>query len=323
MSKIRYRYNTKTLSYEKAVTPLRTRVLRVISFLGTASVIGVISVLIAFRFFDSPKEKQLRRELEKMKLQYELANRRVDNLGLVVEDLEHRDDNIYRVVFEAEPIPDDIRKAGFGGADRYSALEGYDNSKLMISLAQKLDRLSKEMYIQSKSFDEVVKMAKGKEKLLASIPAIMPLSNQDLRHQPSGFGWRTHPIYKTPEFHPGMDFAAPQGTEIYATGDGVVTAADDKSQGYGNRVVIDHGYGYETLYGHMVRSIVKPGQKVKRGEVIGYVGSTGLSTAPHCHYEVHKNGELMNPLNYYRNDLTPEQFAKLVEMASQSSQAFD
>jgi murein DD-endopeptidase MepM/ murein hydrolase activator NlpD len=323
MSKIRYRYNTKTLSYEKAVTPLRTRVLRVISFLGTASVIGVISVLIAFRFFDSPKEKQLRRELEKMKLQYELANRRVDNLGLVVEDLEHRDDNIYRVVFEAEPIPDDIRKAGFGGADRYSALEGYDNSKLMISLAQKLDRLSKEMYIQSKSFDEVVKMAKGKEKLLASIPAIMPLSNQDLRHQPSGFGWRTHPIYKTPEFHPGMDFAAPQGTEIYATGDGVVIAADDKSQGYGNRVVIDHGYGYETLYGHMVRSIVKPGQKVKRGEVIGYVGSTGLSTAPHCHYEVHKNGELMNPLNYYRNDLTPEQFAKLVEMASQSSQAFD
>ena len=323
MSKIRYRYNTKTLSYEKAVTPVRTRIFRIISFLGTASVIGVISVIIAFRYFDSPKEKQLRRELDKMKLQYDLVSRRMDNMTAVMKDMENRDDNIYRVIFEAEPIPSDIRQAGFGDVNRYAALEGYNNSDLMIALTQKADRLMKEIYIQSKSFDEVVKMAKGKEKLLASIPAIMPLSNKDLRHAPSGFGWRTHPIYKTPEFHPGMDFAAPQGTEIFATGDGVVSAADDKSQGYGNRVVIDHGYGYETLYGHMLKSIVKPGQKVKRGELIGYVGSTGLSTAPHCHYEVHKNGELMNPVNYYYNDLTPEEYAKLIELSSQPSQAFD
>ena len=323
MSKIRYRYNTKTLSYEKAVTPIRTRIFRIISFLGTASVIGVISVVIAFRYFDSPKEKQLRRELDKMKLQYDLASRRMDNMTAVMKDMENRDDNIYRVIFEAEPIPSDIRQAGFGDANRYAALEGYNNSDLMIALTQKADRLMKEIYIQSKSFDEVVKMAKGKEKLLASIPAIMPLSNKDLRHAPSGFGWRTHPIYKTPEFHPGMDFAAPQGTEIFASGDGGVSAADDKSQGYGNRVVIDHGYGYETLYGHMLKSVVKPGQKVKRGELIGYVGSTGLSTAPHCHYEVHKNGELMNPVNYYYNDLTPEEYAKLIELSSQPSQAFD
>lgn len=323
MSKIRYRYNTKTLSYEKAVTPLRTRIFRVMSFLGTASVIGAISVFIAFKYLDSPKEKQLVRELEKMRLQYELVDRRIDNMSKVMEDMANRDDNIYRVIFEAEPIPSEIRQAGFGGVDRYSALEGYNNSELMIALTQKADRLTKELYIQSKSFDEVVKMAKGKEKLLASIPAIMPLSNKDLRHQPSGFGWRTHPIYKTPEFHPGMDFAAPQGTELYATGDGTVSVADDKSQGYGNRVVIDHGYGYQTLYGHMLRSVVKPGQKVKRGEIIGYVGSTGLSTAPHCHYEVRKNGELMNPLNYYYNDLTPEEYAKLIEMSSQASQAFD
>jgi murein DD-endopeptidase MepM/ murein hydrolase activator NlpD len=323
MSKIRYRYNTKTLSYEKAVTPLRTRIFRIISFLGTASVIGVISVVIAFRYFDSPKEKQLRRELDKMKLQYDLVSRRMDNMSAVMKDMENRDDNIYRVIFEAEPIPSDIRQAGFGDANRYAALEGYNNSELMIALTQKADRLMKEIYIQTKSFDEVVKMAKGKEKLLSSIPAIMPISNKDLRHAPSGFGWRTHPIYKTPEFHPGMDFAAPQGTEIFATGDGVVSAADDKSQGYGNRVVIDHGYGYETLYGHMLRSVVKPGQKVKRGELIGYVGSTGLSTAPHCHYEVHKNGELMNPVNYYYNDLTPEEYAKLIELSSQPSQAFD
>jgi murein DD-endopeptidase MepM/ murein hydrolase activator NlpD len=322
MSKIRYRFNTKTLSYEKAVTPIRTRIFRVISFLGTASVIGSIAVFIAFRYFDSPKEKQLRREVEKMKLQYDLQNRRLDNMNAVMQDMENRDDNIYRVIFEAEPIPNDIRQAGFGGVDRYSALDGYDNSQLMISLTQKVDRLAKEMYIQSKSFDDVVKMAKGKAQLLASIPAIMPIANKDLNHAPGGFGWRIHPIYKTPEFHPGMDFAAPQGTEIYATGDGTVTVADDKSQGYGNHVVIDHGYGYETLYGHMLKFVVVAGQKVKRGQLIGYVGSTGLSTAPHCHYEVHKNGALMNPVNYYYNDLTPEQYAKLIEMSSQSP-AFD
>lgn len=323
MSKIRYRYNTKTLSYEKAITPIRTRIFRVISFLGTASVIGVIAVIIAFKYFDSPKEKQLRRDIERMQLQYNLLGRRVDQMNLVMEDLASRDNNIYRAILESDSIPDAIRKAGFGSMDRYQSLEGFDYSSLMVSLTQKVDRLEKQMYIQSKSYDDVIKMAKGKEKLIASIPAIMPISNKDLRHAPGGFGWRTHPIYKTPEFHPGMDFAAPEGTEIYATGDGVVTAADNKSQGYGNHVVIDHGFGYETLYGHMSRIAVKPGQVIKRGQVIGYVGSTGLSTAPHCHYEVHKNGELMNPLNYYYNDLSPEEYAKLVELSNESGQAFD
>lgn len=323
MSKIRYRYNTKTLSYEKAITPIRTRIFRVISFLGTASVIGVIAVIIAFKYFDSPKEKQLRRDLERMQLQYNLLGRRVDQMNLVMEDLASRDNNIYRAILESDSIPDAIRKAGFGSMDRYQSLEGFDYSSLMVSLTQKVDQLEKQMYIQSKSYDDVIKMAKGKEKLIASIPAIMPISNKDLRHAPGGFGWRTHPIYKTPEFHPGMDFAAPEGTEIYATGDGVVTIADNKSQGYGNHVVIDHGFGYETLYGHMSRIAVKPGQVIKRGQVIGYVGSTGLSTAPHCHYEVHKNGELMNPLNYYYNDLSPEEYAKLVELSNESGQAFD
>lgn len=323
MSKIRYRYNTKTLSYEKAITPIRTRIFRVISFLGTASVIGVIAVIIAFKYFDSPKEKQLRRDLERMQLQYNLLGRRVDQMNLVMEDLASRDNNIYRAILESDSIPDAIRKAGFGSMDRYQSLEGFDYSSLMVSLTQKVDQLEKQMYIQSKSYDDVIKMAKGKEKLIASIPAIMPISNKDLRHAPGGFGWRTHPIYKTPEFHPGMDFAAPEGTEIYATGDGVVTVADNKSQGYGNHVVIDHGFGYETLYGHMSRIAVKPGQVIKRGQVIGYVGSTGLSTAPHCHYEVHKNGELMNPLNYYYNDLSPEEYAKLVELSNESGQAFD
>jgi len=324
MSKIRYRYNTKTLSYEKAVTPIRTRVFRVISFLGTASVIGAIAVFIAFKFFGSPNEKQLQRKLDRMKLQYDLLNRRADNMDSVLTDLEDRDNNSYRVIFEAEPIPDDIRRAGFGGAERYNSLEGMgDLSDVMIALTKKYDRIEKQMYIQSKSYEDVLKMVKGRENMLASIPCIMPISNRDLRHEPGGFGWRIHPIYKTPEFHPGMDFAAPQGTEIFATANGVVTVADDKSQGYGNHVVIDHGYGYETLYGHMVKFIVVVGQQVKRGQVIGYVGTTGLSTAPHCHYEVHKNGQIMNPINYYQLDLTPEQYEMIIKQSEQNSQSFD
>ena len=323
MSKIRYKYNTKTLSYEKAVTPLGARIFRVLSFLFTASTIGVVAVVIAFKYFDSPKERQMRRELDKMKLQYDLLSRRVDGMDDVMTDLASRDNNTYRAILEMDSIPDEIRKAGYGSADRYASLSKYTNSQLMVMLTQKVDRLQKEMYIQSKSYDDIVKVAKGNEKFLASIPAIMPIQNKDLRHQPGGYGWRTHPIYHTPEFHPGMDFAAPQGTEIYATGDGIVTAADDKSQGYGWHVVIDHGFGYETLYGHMVKLNCKAGDHVKRGQVIGFVGSTGLSTAPHCHYEVHKNGELMNPVNYYYNDLTPEQYALLVKLASESARTFD
>lgn len=323
MSKIRYRFNRKTLNYERAVTSMRTHVFRVLSFLGTASVIGALAVVIAFKFFDSPKEKQLRRELEKMKLQYNLVNGRVENMNKVIEDLEHRDDNIYRVIFEAEPIPTDIRKAGFGGVDRYADLEGFDNSQLMLKLTQKVDRLAKEIYIQSKSFDEVIKMAEGKKQLLASIPAIMPISNKDLSHTPSGFGWRIHPIYKISKMHTGMDFTASLGTIIYATGDGIVEVADSESAGYGSHVVINHSYGYETLYGHMSKILVKKGQHVQRGEKIGLVGSTGTSTGPHCHYEVIKNGQKINPVNYYFLDLSPQEYATIVSQSDRNNQSFD
>ncbi len=323
MSKIRYRFNRKTLNYERAVTSMRTHVFRVVSFLGTASVIGALAVVIAFKFFDSPKEKQLRRELEKMKLQYNLVNGRVENMNKVIEDLEHRDDNIYRVIFEAEPIPTDIRKAGFGGVDRYADLEGFDNSQLMLKLTQKVDRLAKEIYIQSKSFDEVIKMVDGKKQLLASIPAIMPISNKDLSHTPSGFGWRMHPIYKISKMHTGMDFTASLGTIIYATGDGIVEVADSESAGYGSHVVINHSYGYETLYGHMSKILVKKGQHVQRGEKIGLVGSTGTSTGPHCHYEVIKNGQKINPVNYYFLDLSPQEYATIVSQSDRNNQSFD
>jgi murein DD-endopeptidase MepM/ murein hydrolase activator NlpD len=323
MSKIKYKFNTKSLTYEKVTIPFRKRVWQALSYLATGLVFATITILIAYKYLDSPKEKQLQREISELTLQYEILNNRMVEVTEVLDDIQERDNNVYRTIFEAEPIPQSIRKAGVGGVDRYKELQGYNNSDLIVETTKRLDRISKQLYIQSKSFDELVKLVKSKAKLLTSIPAIQPISNKDLRHQPSGFGWRTHPIYKTPEFHPGMDFAAPEGTEIHATGDGIIARADDMAQGYGNHVVINHGYGYETLYGHMTKFVVHVGQQVKRGQLIGYVGSTGLSTAPHVHYEVHKNGDIVNPINFYYNDLTPEQYQKLIELSSQSSQSFD
>lgn len=323
MSKVRYKYNTKTLSYEKAVTPFRTRIFRAISFLGTASVIGVISVIIAFKYFNSPKEKQLRSDLDQMKSQYEILNKRMDELSLVLDDLEEHDDHIYRAIFETDSIPDDIRRSGFGGADRYKSLQNFESSTLMISTTQKMDQLAKRMYIQSKSYDEVTRLAQNKEKMLASIPAIMPISVKDLKGMPSGYGYRIHPIYKIVKMHTGMDFDAETGSPIYATGDGVVERADAEASGYGNHVVINHGYGYETLYGHMSQILVVPGQQVKRGEVIGKVGSTGTSSGPHCHYEVIRNGNKINPISYYFLDLTPLEYQQIIRQSSQSNQSFD
>lgn len=325
MSKIKYKFNTKSLTYEKVTVSFFKRLWQALSYLATGLVFATIAIFIAYNYFDlnSPKERHLKREIAELNLQIDLMNNRMGEVSEVLDDIQERDNNIYRTIFEAEPIPISIRKAGFGGVERYKELQNYDNSELMIATNLRLDRLSKQLYIQSKSFDEVSKLVKNKAQLLASIPAIQPISNEELKHQPSGFGWRTHPIYKTPEFHPGMDFASPEGTEIHATGDGVILRADNMAQGYGNHVVIDHGYGYETLYGHMSKFIVHAGQQIKRGQLIGYVGSTGLSTAPHVHYEVHKNGQIVNPINFYYNDLTPEQYQKLIEISSQSSQSFD
>lgn len=323
MSKVKYRFNTKSLTYEKVTTSWRERIFRVLSYLATGSVFAAITIILAYKFLDSPKEKQLIREIDQLRLQYDLMNSKMTQVAEVLKDLQDRDNNIYRVIFEAEPIPDDIRQAGFGGVDKYKKLEGYENSDIVVETWKKVDKLVKQLYIQSKSFDEVIRLAKSKEQMLQSIPAIMPIDNRKLRHQPGGFGWRTHPIYKTQEFHPGMDFAVPEGTPIYSTGDGVVERADNMAQGYGNHVVINHSFGYQTLYAHMSKIAAKVGQKVLRGQLIGYVGSTGLSTAPHVHYEVFKNGERVNPINFYYNDLSPEQYKALVEMAQQSAQSFD
>ena len=323
MSKIKYRYNTKTLTYERLELKLKHKVLRVLSYLATGSVFAAITVFIAWNYFDSPKEKQLKREIEQLNYQYEVLSGKLGEIEDVLGDLQDRDDNIYRVIFEAEPIPDNLRKAGFGGVNRYKDLEGYDNSELMIETSKKLDKISKQLYIQSKSFDEVVKLAKNKSVLLASIPAIQPISNKDLTRLASGFGYRTHPIYKTQHFHTGIDFTANVGTEIYATGDGIVARADAEVQGYGNHVVIDHGFGYETLYGHMSKIAVRAGQKIKRGDIIGYVGNTGTSTGPHLHYEVIKNKNKINPVNFFYNDLSPAEYELVLKLSSKSTQTFD
>lgn len=323
MSKVKYRYNTKSLTYEKVEISWQRKILAVLSFLLTGAIFGSIFFFMAYTYIDSPKEKELKRENKKLQIKYEFLNQQLDEVAAVLDDIEQRDDNIYRVIFEAEPIAENIRKAGFGGINRYKDLEGFKNTELMIESTKKMDMILKQLYIQSKSYDEVIDMAMKKKEMLASIPAIQPVSNKDLKRMASGFGYRIDPIYKTRTFHAGMDFTAPRGTPIYATGDGVVSRADNNAQGYGNHVRIDHGYGYETLYAHMWKIKVKPGQKVKRGDIIGLVGNTGKSVGPHCHYEVRKNGEALNPVNYYFNDLSPEQYEIMVEMANATNQSLD
>ena len=274
MSKVKYRYNTHTLSYEKIEVSLKEKILKGLSYVVVSMFFGMVFFAIAYYTIDSPKEKLLKQENAKLIAQYKLLNRQLDEVAGVLDEIQYRDDNIYRVIFEADPIPNEIRKAGFGGVNRYKNLEGYSNSDLMIETSKKLDKITKQLYIQSKSFDDVVKMAKEKEKMLAAIPAIQPVQNKDLKRLASGYGYRMHPILKYRKFHAGMDFTAPTGTPIYATGEGTVIQADAAASGYGKHVRIDHGYGYVSLYAHMSKIAVKPGQKVKRGDIIGYVGNT-------------------------------------------------
>ncbi|TXB65183.1 M23 family metallopeptidase [Vicingus serpentipes] len=323
MSKVKYRYNSTSLSYDKIEVTLKDRILKSLSFLGAGLVIGVIIYGITYTYIDSPKEKQLKQENAQMEAQYSLLNKKLDQITSVLEDVQHRDDNIYRVIFEAEPIPSEIRTAGFGGVNRYKELEGFSNSELIIETTKKLDQLSKQLYIQSKSFDDVFKMAKKKENMLAAIPAIQPVQNEDLTRMASGYGYRMHPILKYRKFHAGMDFTAPRGTPIFATGKGTVIQADNRASGYGNHVRIEHGYGYITLYAHMSKIAVEEGDKVNRGDIIGYVGNTGLSAGPHCHYEVRKNDEPVNPVNFYFNDLTAEEYDKMLELSNTPLQSLD
>ncbi len=323
MAKVRYHFNTKSLSYERVKLGVKDRLLRFLSFAGTGIVFAAIGVVIAYNTIDSPREKALEREIDQLKLEYDLLNQRLFQMNLVLGELQDRDDNIYRVVFEAEPISDEVRKAGFGGVNRYEKYKGLENNDLVVETMRKVDILSKQLVVQSKSYDELFEMIKSKSAMLSAIPAIQPVNNKDLKRMASGFGYRTDPIYKTTKFHAGMDFASPIGTEIYATGDGTVVRADADASGYGNHVRINHGYGYLTLYGHMSKINVRPGQRVHRGDVIGFVGNTGKSVGPHLHYEVHKNGQPINPVNFYYSDLTAEDYSRMIELSGTENQAFD
>ena len=323
MAEAKYRYNKTTLSYEKIDINFFYKLKMLFSYVLLGSFFAFTFIILTYTVFDSPKEKVLRQNIDQLTLQYEILLSRSDQIETILADLQQRDDNIYRVIFEAEPIAGDVREAGFGGVNRYKNLQGFDQTNLMIAATKKLDKIAKQMYVQSKSFDDVFDMAKNKSEMLASIPAIQPIANKKLTRLASGFGNRIHPIYKVSKMHTGMDFTAPKGTEIYATGNGVVSAADNSKRGYGHHVVIDHGFGYQTLYAHMKNLIVREGQKVKRGEVIGYVGNTGASVGPHLHYEVIKNSVKINPVNFYYNDLTPEQYDQMLEISSRFNQSFD
>lgn len=323
MKKIKYYYNTHTLRYEKLETPLRIKVLRVFGFIAAALVTAALISFFAFRFIGSPNEKLLQAQNERLRDKFEELSDTVHSMQLKLEELEKRDNDVYRSVFEASPIPDSARAKEQEKQMQIARVEGMRDNELVNSIINSLNNMSNRVAVQRRSFDEVAELVKNKEKLLAATPAIQPVSNKDLKRIASGFGYRIDPIYKTVKLHPGLDFTAPAGTPIYATADGVVETAGRHEGGYGNHVIINHGYGYKTLYGHMYRIKIRAGHRVKRGEVIGWVGSTGKSTGPHCHYEVIKNGIKIDPIYFFYNDLTPEQFDRLLKLAAASNQSFD
>jgi len=323
MKKIKYYYNTNTLRYEKLEVPLRVKLLRIFGFIAAAVVTAALISYFAFQFIGSPNEKLLRLQNERLRDRYADLNEKAKSLDQQMAELEKRDNGVYRAIFEANPIPDSARAKEIENEKEIATVEGMANNQLLSSITQTLTTLSSRVKVQSKSYEQIDELIKNKEKLLSHTPAIQPLSNKDLNRIASGFGYRIDPVYKTVKMHAGLDFAAPQGTPIYATANGTVTIGGNKGNGYGNHVIINHGYGYETLYGHMVKVKSNPGQKVTRGEVIGWVGSTGKSTGPHCHYEVHKNGNKIDPVYFFYNDLTPDQFDRLLKQAAASNQSFD
>lgn len=323
MKKIKYFFNTHTLRFEKVEVPLRVRLLQLFGFIAASIVTGITIVVIMFQYIDSPKEKLLRQQNESYKESYSVIQERVKQLELQMNELEGRDNDVYRSIFEADPIPDSARVKEMEAKKEVNLIQNLSNNELLTNMAGQLNNLSLRMAFQGTSFVEITNMVKNKEKLLKAIPAIQPISNKNLNRVASGFGYRIDPLYKDYRLHAGLDFAAPVGTPIYATSDGVVQTAGFNTDGYGNKVVINHGYGYQTLYGHMVRVKAKVGQSVKRGEVIGYVGSTGKSTGPHCHYEVIKRGVKVDPVYYFYNDLTPAQFDRMLKAAAANKQSLD
>ncbi len=323
--KVKYYFDTESLAYRKIKSKPYKKAAYFGLFIVASALFGFICfvALLNSSYLDTPKDRLQTRELETMKLQYVLLNKKADEASEVLEDIAERDNNIYRAYFNAAPIPEEQRKAGFGGVNRYKELEGYTNSDLVIKTSKRVDILAKELVIQSKSLDEILKLAKVKKLLLSAIPAIQPVKNEQLKRVASGFGYRSDPFTKVQKMHKGMDFAAVTGTPIYATGDGVVLSADNSKSGYGNHIEINHGFGYLTLYAHLSRYNCRASQKIKRGDVIGYVGSTGRSEGPHLHYEVYKDGKAVNPINFYYGNISAAEYAVISKLANQQNQSLD
>ena len=325
MSKVKYYYDPDTLSYRKIEPKKSRRYRNMFLFLLGAGLFGLFGLILLLNtsFVNTPRELSLQREVTNYELQFELLDKKMQQIEQVLANIEDRDNNIYRLYFEANPIPEEQRRAGFGGVNRYKSLEGYNNSDMIIASTRRLDIIQKQLVIQSKSLDEITKLAEEKENLLAAIPAIQPINNDQLTRMASGFGWRSDPFTKARKMHWGMDFTAPRGTPIYASGDGEVARADNSASGFGKHIRIDHGYGYLTIYAHLSQYNVKKGQSVKRGDLIGFVGSTGRSQAPHLHYEVWKDGIRIDPINFYYGSLSAEEFENMLKYAKQENQSLD
>ncbi len=325
MAKVKYYYDSENLAYRKIITKKRKKFAYLLLFLLASALFGFLAFVILLNtpYFETPNDRVQAREIDNLKLNYAVLNKRMDQIEDVINDLEDRDNNLYRVYFNTSPIAEKERKSGLGNANRYKELEGFDNSKLVLNTTERVDMISKELAVQSKSLDQILKMAKAKNNLLAAIPAIQPVRNENLKRMASGFGYRTDPFTKVRKMHEGMDFTANTGTPIFATGDGVVAKADNTVSGFGNHIVIRHGFGYETLYGHLSKYKCRAGQRVKRGDVIGFVGSTGRSEGPHLHYEVHKNGKVVNPINFYYGNISAVEYVAISQLANQENQSLD
>jgi murein DD-endopeptidase MepM/ murein hydrolase activator NlpD len=323
MARIKYYYDTETCKYERIKTTTGDIILNGLGIFSLTLAMAAGILLVSSSYFESPKELILKNEVKEMEFYYDNLLQEVNKLQKQLGNMEYRDDNIYRVVLGAEPIDKSIREAGIGGIDRYEDVKEKNiiHEDIIVSLSESVDNLRRKIYIESKSQDEVVELAESKEKLFAAIPAIQPVANKQLIALASGFGLRVHPIYKVKKMHTGIDFAAAIGTPIYATADGTIDKLDISFSGYGKVIEIEHGFGYRTRYAHMHGFAVRLGQKVKRGDLIGYVGNTGLSTAPHLHYEVFVNGVHANPVHYFFNDLNPAEYEKIIELASIENQS--
>ena len=324
MRKVYYIFNPATRTYDRVYPNLAQRFLTILRRVLLFIIFGGLSFLIFYLLIETPSMSELQQENSRLLAQYRIMSQRLDDSMEVLEDIQQRDDNLYRVLLNSEPVSTFARQSGYGGTARYDELMDMSNSALVVETAQKIDMLDKQLYLQIKSFEELVKLDEEKEDYLRHLPAIQPIANRDLKRTASGYGWRIDPVYKVRKRHNGMDFSCDNRTPVYATADGIVVSAKWQA-GYGYTVKIDHGYGIETLYAHLYNNkfMVKPGQKVVRGEQIALSGNSGKSTGPHLHYEVIIKGQHVNPINYYFMDLDAEGYDQMLQMAENHGKVYD